>query len=416
MFLVRFLGIFWIIISASWSVELTFNQAVHRFLIHNNDLKIAHYEIDKAKTDLLVAQRRPNPIVYSSYSFLDVKHRFGDQAKGSPAFAVVHLDHPIELGEKRDARIKMAYETINYTQLLVAENQRQALITLLNAYYQVQVDQAHYHNALKNRQDFERLLTIAHGKFSRKLIDDVDVKELQLQWMNYNEEVQTAHSTLLVDTQTLALMLSLEANDIQLPHVSFDHQPMESTLDSLIDYAKMHRTDCLAAIQNVIVTRRSVDLEKANSIPDITLGIESEQYAPNYDNPLLGVSVAIPVPIYNTHQGEIERAKIVALQAHTQQSKILSQAVSEVRQAFLLYQSQQKVYASSQEEFNAIDHLKTTHLNLFEYKELSVLDLLDNLRRHNDYQQNLIKASVNVTIAYEYLKLSAGITPVTPKE
>ena len=83
MFLKRFLVIsLWIVSHASCG-ELTFLDAVDRFLSHNNDLKIAHYEIDKSKADLLGAQRRPNPILYGSYSFLDAKHHFKDQSIAS---------------------------------------------------------------------------------------------------------------------------------------------------------------------------------------------------------------------------------------------------------------------------------------------------------------------------------------------
>ena len=416
MFLKRFLVIsLWIVSHASCG-ELTFLDAVDRFLSHNNDLKIAHYEIDKSKADLLGAQRRPNPILYGSYSFLDAKHHFKDQSIASPAFLVAHLEHPIELGGKRTQRIKTADEAIQYTQLLVEENKRQALLLLVSSYYQVQADQANYRNALKNRHDFEKLLTIAQGKFAHKLIDDVDLKELTLQWMSYNKEVEITQSTLLTDTQALAMLLSLKAEEISIPDISTDFPLMERSVDHLIDYAQTHRSDCLAAIQNVVVAKASVDLEKANAVPDISLGIETEHYAPNYTNPLLGVSAVIPLPLYNRNQGAIERAKVTVLQATAQQTKTLSQAAMEVRQAFIMYTSQKKVYASTQEEFNTIHQLKMKHHEIFEHHGMSILDLLDNLRRHHDYQKNVIQAMVDLHVAQEYLKLTAGFSLAHPKE
>jgi cobalt-zinc-cadmium efflux system outer membrane protein len=416
MVLIRPLLVLFLLTAYVYSDTWTFESVVNHFLTHNYDLKIAQYEIDKSKADLLEAQRRPNPILYGSYSFLDANHRFGDQAKGSPAFVVAHLDHPIELGGKRDQRIKTANETITYTRLLVEENKRQALISLLNAYYQVQTDQAHYHNALNNRRDFDKLLTIAHHKYARGLIDDVDLEELKLQLLSYDKEIDVTQTALLADTETLALMLSLRAEELNIPEISFTHPPMEHSLDHLITHAQTHRADCLAAIHNVILAEASIALEKANAIPDITLGIESEQYAPNYDNPLIGVSAAFPLPLYNHNQGAIERAKVTVLQARAQQTKILAQTAVEIRSAFLFYQSQQKVYATTKEEFNAISRLKTKHLAIFEHKGLSILDLLDNLRRYHDYQRNLIRASADLMIAQEYLKLMAGMPLIHPKE
>lgn len=417
MFLVRLLFISFVIVSHASCAELTFHDAVARLLSHNHDLKIAQYEIHKSQADLLGAQRRPNPILYGSYSFIDVRHHFGDQAKGSPAFLVAHLEHPIELGGKRDQRIKTAHAMIHYTQLLVEENKRQALLALINTYYQVQADHINYQNALNNRRDFEKILTIAQEKFARKLIDGVDLKELNLQSMNNNQEVEITHATLLADTETLATMLSLETNDINLPDITATTYPMmESTLEPLIEYAKMHRSDCLAAIQNVAVAQASIDLEKANAVPDMNVGVESEQYAPQYTNPLFGISVAFPLPIYGLNQGAIERAKINFLQATLQKTTTLAQATLEVRRAFILYTSQKKIYALTQEEFNTSHQLKMKHYNIFEHQGMSILDLLDNFRRHHEYQQNLTQAWINLHSAHEYLKLMAGITPVSIKE
>lgn len=416
MFLVRLLFISFVIVSHAFCAELTFHDAVERLLSHNHDLKIAQYEINKSKADLLGAQRRPNPILYGSYSFLDVRHQFGDQAKGSPAFLVAHLDHPIELGGKRDQRIKTAHEMIHYTQLLVEENKRQALINLLNVYYQTQADQAHYHNVLNNRHNFTKLLTIAQGKFAHKLIDDVDVKELDLQLMDYNKEVEITHATLLTDRETLAMMLSLDANTLQIPEISPTPTDITTSLDELIAYAQTHRPDCLAAIQNVTVAKASIDLEKANAVLDITLGIESEQYAPNYTNPLLGVSAAIPLPLYNHNQGAIERAKVTLMQAKTHQSKISQQVASDVTQAFILYKTQQKVSRATQEEFKTIHQLKIRHHEIFARQGMSILDLLDNLRRHHEYQRNLTQALVDLHVSQAYLKLMAGMSLAHPKE
>lgn len=391
-----------------FAASLTINAAVAQFAEHNYDIQIARQEADKSKADLTTAQRRPNPIFSGSYDYWDVKHRFNDVSPAAAALATLHIDHPIELGGKRSRRIETANAGIAYADSLLEETKREQLFTLIDVYYQVQADGADLENSIANRADFGNLLTIAQAKYNNGFLSEIDLEKLQLQIIDYDRDVNSNTAALSSDTEALALLLSIKADDINMPAIA-PPEPFLKSLNELIEYAQKNRSDCLAAQQNINVSNASVELEKANAIPDVTVGIESENYAPTYET-LFGISAAIPLPIYDRNQGAIQRARITALQASTHQSKVLEQAASEVRQSFIRYQSQQSIYTSMQHGFESAKKLKEKQEKIFALKGISILELLDAQKSYREYQKNMTQALIDVHVATARLKLGSGLS------
>lgn len=396
-----------------FGASLSIDAAVEQFVEHNYDLQIARQEADKSKADLTTAQRRPNPILSGSYDYWDVNHHFKDVSSAASALATLHLDHPIELGGKRERRIETANATIAYATIWLEETKREQLFTLIDAYYQVQADVADLANAIANRRDFENLLTIAHAKYNNGFLSEIDLEKLQLQTIDYDKEVNADNAALSSDMEALALLLSMKTDDVNMPAI-VPPEPFLKSLNELTVYAQKNRSDCLAAQQNIKVSKASVELEKANAIPDVTVGIETENYAPTYET-LVGFSAAIPLPIYDRNQGAIQRARITALQASTQQSKVLEQAASEVRQSFIQYQSQQSIYTSMQHGFESAKKIKEKQEKIFALKGMSILELLDAQKSYRDYQRNMTQAIIDLHIVTAQLKLNSGLSLIDTK-
>lgn len=388
--------------------SLSFNTAVEQFIEHNYDLKIARQEADKSKADLTTAQRRPNPILSGSYDYVDGNHHFNDISPAAAALATLHLDHPIELGGKRSRRIETATAGIAYAYSLLEETKREQLFTLIDAYYQVQADVAELDNSIANRRDFGKLLTIAQAKYTNGFLSEIDLEKLQLQLIDYDKEVNSNTAALSSDTEALALLLSMKADDINMPAI-VPSEPFLKSVNDLISYAQQNRSDCLAAQENIKVSNASVELEKANAIPDVTVGIETENYAPTYET-LYGISASIPLPMYDRNQGAIQKARITALQSATQQSKVLEQAASEVRQSYIQYQAQQSIYASMQHGYESAKKLKEKQEKVFALKGISILELLDAQKSYREYQRNMTQAIIGLHVATAQLKLASGLT------
>lgn len=408
MHLSRYSALLVLLVPYLFGDTLTIDGAINQFLSHNYDLQIARQEADKSKADLTSAKRRPNPILSGSYDYLNAFHGFRDTSDAAAALATVHIDHPIELGGKRDRRIETAMAGVTYAEKVFEETTREQLFPLINAYYQVQADEADLSNAIANRHDFGELLSIAQAKYDHGFLSEIDLEKLQLQTIDYDNEIHSTKASLDADKEALAFLLSMRSSDITLPPIT-PPSPFSKSMEELIVYAQQNRPDSLAAEQYVKLAKSSVELEKANAIPDITVGIETENYAPTYGGPLIGISAAIPLPVYDRNQGAIEKSRITALQASTQQSKILEQTASEVRQAYIQYQSQQSIFTSMQHGFESAKKLKEKQEKVFALKGISILELLDAQKSYRDYQKNMTKALIALHSASAQLKLTSGI-------
>jgi cobalt-zinc-cadmium efflux system outer membrane protein len=397
-----------------FGATLTIETAINQFVKNNFDLQIARQEADKSKADLTTAQLHPNPILSGSYNSLDIMHHLSDTSAASAASTTLHIDYPIELGGKRAHRIETANEGIAYANVLFEETKREQFFTLINAYYQVQADEADLTNAIANSHDFRDLLAIAQAKLDHGFLSQIDFEKLQLQAIDYDNDVNAYKAALSSDMEALAFLLSMNVKDVTLSPLVLP-EDFSKSVDELILNAQQNRSDCLAAQQNIKVANASVELEKANSIPDLTLGIEMENYAPTYSDPLVGISAAIPLPIYDRKQGVIQKARITALQAATQKSKILYQAASEVRQAYIQYQSQRVIYASMQRGFESAKKLKEKQEKIFAFKGISILELLDAQKSYREYQTNMTKAIIELHIALANLKLYSGLPLIDSK-
>ena len=396
-----------------FGASLSFDEAVTRFLTHNNDIKIAIQEADKSKADLTTAKLRPNPTISASYTNLDLRNNLNDVSGGSGAQTTLHVDYPIELGGKRNHRIENASATIIYAKDLLKETKREQLFTLVDAYYQVQADESNLINSISDRHDFGDLITIAQSKYDHGFLSEIDLEKLRLQIIDYDKQVQSDSAALSSDMEFLAFLLSMKSQDLFLPPISPPETFLES-VDKLISYAQQNRSDCLAARQNINVSKASVELAKANAVPDISVGVETESYAPNY-GPLVGVGVTVPLPIFDRNQGAIEKSRVTALQASSQLSKILEQASSEVRQSFIQYQAERSIYTSMQHGYELAKNLKEKQEKIFAIKGISILELLDAQKSYRDYQKNMTQAVIDMNIALARLKLNSGLSLINSK-
>lgn len=407
--------VFFLLPSIIHASTLTLDDIVSQFLNNNYDLQIAKQEIDKSKADLITAKQRPNPILSGSYSYLDPKNHLSDVNPVTPALFTVHLDHPIELGNKRQHRVQAAQEGIIYANNIFEETKREQLFNLIQAYYQVQADKANLDDAIADQKDFKTLLVIAQSKFDHGFLSQIDLDKLRLQAIDYDNNVHSNQSVLFMDKEALAFLLSMDVQNLNLAPLTFE-KPYEKSVEELIQFAQTNRADCVAAIQNIKLSKANVLLEKANAIPDITVGAELENYAPSYSDSLLGISFSIPLPIYDRNEGAIEKAQVVKMQAQTTNLKIQNQAASEVKQAYAQYQAQKLVYVAMENGFKSAKSLKEKQEKIFALKGISILDLLDAQKSYREYQAKRLKALIDLHTDLAVLKLSSGLSLIDKKE
>jgi outer membrane protein, heavy metal efflux system len=395
-----------------FGTSLTIDAAVTQFVEHNYDLQIARHGAQKSRADLITAKERPNPVLLGSYEFMDLNNHFNATARGSDAQLTLLLTHPIETGGKRDRRIDMAMHTITFSDLIYDETVREQLITLIDAYYTLLSDQADLLNAQENAKAYTGIVTIAKTKLDNGFLSLIDYQKILLQQIDYTKEVENSRLALVQDRETLASLLALPSSDITAT-APIDPPFMSSSLEVFLAKTA-ERPDCKAAKQNLAVADASLNLEKANGIPNVSVAAEYASFGPTYE-PLAGFNVSMPLPVYDRNEGDIEKARITTLQAASLYEKTLRMAKADVIQSYEATLSRQSVYKAMSEGFNAAKELKEKQEKIFALKGISVLELLDAQKSYREYQKNMTHAIIDLHIATAHLKLNSGLPLIDSK-
>lgn len=389
-----------------FGTSLTLDAAVAQFMEHNYDLQIARHDAQKSHADLITAKERPNPTLLGSYEFMDLNNRFNATARGSDAQLTVLLTHPIETAGKRDRRIDVAMRSITLSGLIYDETVRERLMTLIDAYYAVLSDQYTLANAQENTKAYASIVAIAKTKLDHGFLSLIDYQKISLQQIDYLKEVENSRLALVQDQEALSALLALSSTEITTAAPA-DLPIVIPSLEEFLAKAA-ERPDCKAAKQNLSVADAALSLEKANGVPNVTVGAEYASFGPYYE-PLAGVNVSMPLPVYDRNEGDIEKARINTLQAASLYEKMLRMAKADVIESYEAVRSRQSVYKAMNEGFNAAKDLKEKQEKIFTLKGISVLELLDAQKSYREYQKNMTQAMIDLHIATARLKLNSGL-------
>lgn len=398
--------------SELYGTDLTLDAAVEQFVKHNYDLQIARQDAQKSRADLITAKERPNPVLLGSYEFMDLNNRFNSGARGSDAQLTFLLTHPIETAGKRDRRIDLATHAITYSDLIYNETLRQQLLSLISLYYAVLNDQINLYNAQENKSAYANIIAVAKAKLDHGFLSPIDYQKISLQLIDYTKEIENSRLALVQDRESLASLLALASSDFTIVaplEISTTLPPLEDFFTKIAE-----RPDCQAAKENLSLSRAALNLEKANGIPNISVGAEYASFGPYYE-PLAGVNFSIPLPIYDRNEGDIEKARIGTLQAISLNEKVLRMAKADIIQNYEAVQSRQTIYSAMTEGFETAKNLKEKQEKIFTLKGISVLELLDAQKNYREYQKNLTQATIDLQIATARLKLSSNQSLIDSK-
>lgn len=408
----RYTALLLLLVPRVFATSLTIDAAMEQFVEHSYDLQIARQSAQKSRADLITAKERPNPVLLGSYEFMDLNNRFNATARGSDAQLTLLLTHPIETAGKRDRRIDVALHSITFSDFMYDETVREQLMNLIDAYYAVLSDQANLANAQENTKAYTSIVTIAKTKLDNGFLSLIDYQKISLQQIDYIREVENSRLALVQDRETLSSLLALPSLDI-IVTAPIDPSAMIPPLEEFLAKTA-DRPDCKAAKQNLAVADAALSLEKANGVPNVSVGAEYASFGPTYE-PLAGFNVSMPLPIYDRNEGDIEKARISTLQAASLYEKTLRMAKSDVIQSYEATQSRQSVYKAMSEGFSAAKELKEKQEKIFALKGISVLELLDAQKSYREYQKNMTQAIIDLHIATAHLKLNSGLSLLDSK-
>ncbi len=300
--------------SAPTQSVLTWDQVKAKFLAANPVLQSDQSSVDEMKAEEITAYLRPNPQFTMSEDGTAIAPHDGSwqPLKGtdlSPNFSYLH-----ERDHKRELRLQSAQQG---TQIAASEHEdlsRNMLFTLRSAFIQTLEAKAVLELAQAELDYYDKIIAISKARFNAGDLAQIDLDRIELLRVQYESELQTA----IVNLRTAKIAL-LQLLDDRTPVDQFDVTgPFEfsSDLKPLADFEQAAldaRPDLRATIQAIEQSKTNHKLAISNGSTDPTF---SGWYTWNSSNnnpyglQTLGLSVQVPLRIFDRNQGEKQRTLI----------------------------------------------------------------------------------------------------------
>jgi cobalt-zinc-cadmium efflux system outer membrane protein len=226
-----------------------------------------------------------------------------------PNFSYLH-----ERDHKRELRLQSAKEG---TQIATSQHEdldRNMIFVLRSAFVQTLQAKAVLELAKADMEYYDKIIAISQDRFKAGDLAQIDLDRIELLRVQYESEIQTA----IVNLRTAKIAL-LQLLDDRTPVDQFDvNGPFDfsSEMKPLNDFEQAAldaRPDLRAAVQAIEQSKTNHKLAISNGSTDPTFGVWYT-YNPSFSNPYaqqtLGLSVNIPLRIFDRNQGEKQRTLI----------------------------------------------------------------------------------------------------------
>jgi len=300
--------------SSHAQIALTWDQLKTRFESANPVLKADAVNVDEMKAEEITAFLRPNPqyTISSDGTQLVPHNGVWQPIKGSQlqnAFSYLH-----ERQRKRELRLESAKEGTQINASLHSDLDRNMLFNLRVAFVNVLQAKAILDLTKQELDYYDHIIKISQDRQRVGDMAQVDLDRVELQRVQYESDWQAAEVALRTAKIQLLQMLDdktpVDQFDVQ---GSFDFSYQLKPLDDFRQIAVDNRPDLRAAVESVQQAKTNYKLSVSNGSTDPTFSAWYS-YNPSFNNPndqqTLGLSVSLPLRIFDRNQGEKKRAQL----------------------------------------------------------------------------------------------------------
>jgi outer membrane protein, heavy metal efflux system len=300
--------------SARAQQALTWEQVRARFEQSNPTLLADKLSVDESRAQEINAFLRPNPTFTLSADGTQIAPEKGGWRPFAGTFESPSIGYLHERQHKRELRLESAKKATLIAESSHANLQRTLLFNLRGAFVATLQAKAVLQLAKDNLAYYDRVLEISRTRFDAGDIAQIDLDRLELQRVQYESDLQAAEESLENAKIQLLTLLNdrtrIEQFDVIGP---FDFSDQLMPRDEFRKIAFDTRPDFKAAVEAIDKAQTDHKLAIANGSTDPTFGAWYTHNSSN-NNPFgintLGVSVSIPLRIFDRNQGEKLRTQL----------------------------------------------------------------------------------------------------------
>jgi len=367
---------------------LTWDQVRAKFEETNPTLKADALGVDEMKAEEITAFLRPNPQFTMLADGTQIVPHDGvwTPFRGTyeePSFSYLH-----ERDHKRELRLKSAQEGTQIAQSQHEDLDRTLIFTLRSAFVQTLQAKFVLDLARKDLDYYDHIIQISRDRFKAGDIAQIDLDRIELLRVQYESEIQNAIVNLRTAKIQLLQLLNdrtpVDQFDVNGPYdFSEDLAPLEDFRNTALDA----RPDLRAALQSLQQADTNHKLAEANGSTDPTFGAWYTHNSSN-NNPngiqTLGLSVSIPLRIFDKNQGEKKRTQIDIGKNQQLTEASRAQVFSDVDSAYEIVRSNIALLKPYKAQYNA-QALRVRDTVTYSY-EHGGASLMDFLNAQSDYR------------------------------
>jgi cobalt-zinc-cadmium efflux system outer membrane protein len=368
--------------SSSVAQAYTWQQVQDRFQQANPSLQAGAIGINEARAQEITAHLRPNP---TATLFVDQFTLFH-----TPLQPVVNAypDVTFNYLHERDHKRELRTDSAKQATLIAATNQvdllRNLRYSLRSSFIQVLQSKAILALTKENLGYYDHVLEVSRDRFHAGDIAQVDLDRLELGRVQYESDFEAADVNLRTSKIQLLQLLNdrtpVDEFDVIGP---FEYSDALQPLDIYHQNALSVRPDLQAAIQTVEKARIDHRLAIANGSTDPTWGFDAA-HQPNPLNTYVGLSVTIPLRMFDRNQGEKQRTLLDIDLQQRQTDAARAQVFADVDSAYATVDSQLRLLRPYKNKYLGLA-LSARDTISFSYQHGGA-SLLDFLQAENDYR------------------------------
>lgn len=379
----------------------TWDQVKDRFEQNNTTLMAAKLNIDELKAQEITAHLRPNPDFTLTADGTQISPSHGVWQPFAGTFISPSVSYLFERRNKRNLRFQAAKEGTAIGAAQASDSERTLLFNLRSAFVSILQARAVVKVSQDNLTYYDNILKISRDRYEAGDIAQIDLDRLELQRLQYESDLQSA-------------LVNLRTAKINLLALLDDHRPVDSydvdgnfdfseDLLSLDDYRKDAldaRPDLRAAVLTVKQAQTNYQLAEADGSTDPTIGVWFTHNG-SFNNPdalnTLGVSVSVPLRVFDKNQGEKLRTKIDINRSEKLRQGAETQVYSDVDTAYATVASNIALLKPYKQKYLA-QAVRVRDTVQFSYQHGGAA-LIDFLNAENDYRAVQL-SYVNLVGAY----------------
>jgi len=329
--------------TSATSATLSWEQVKARFEAANPALKADELGVDESRASEITAHLRPNPQFTASADGLQLTPNHGVWQPLNGVQTQTNLSYLHERERKRELRTETAKAATLVAQDNHEDLKRNLEFDLRSAFIQTLQAKATVKVARDSLEYYDKIIGISRNRFHAGDIAQVDLDRIELQRVQYESELQSAFVSLRTAKIQLLQMLNeripVEQFDVD---GAFDFSPDLKDLEQLRQTALDARPDLRAAIEQIEQSKAAHKLALANGSTDPTIA-GWWTYDGSYNNPnavnAFGLSVNIPLRIFDRNQGEKKRTQIDIDKAQQLSESTKAQVFGDVDSAYAQVES-----------------------------------------------------------------------------